>query len=148
MSILIPDERPLLHRTCVENLYHLIDWFSAVEMHAWKAVNSYFDSRPKSIFLVTGQTLASGYALSHKQHATSECQIHIEANAGVPIAAEAGVLLGRALRRATASVGFESHPPHNDMHRLYSIFLEVHESYPMHVLRNKGLLGKLQDMYR
>ena len=148
MSILVPGEGPLVHRACIEqNIYDLKDWFSAVEMHAWKAVNSYFRSRPDKIFLVTGQTLTSKYALSHKQHVTSECEIYIESNAGVPIAAEANVLLGRTLKKVSASMGFESHSPTNGSERLYSIFLETYESYPTHVMGPKRLLSKLKDMY-
>jgi len=150
MSILVPGEGPLLHRGCIEeHQFDLIDWFSAVEMHAWKAVNSYFGSkRPDKIFLVTGQTLASKYALSHKQHVTSECEIYIEPNSGVPIAAETKVLLGYTLKKASASMGFESHSPTSGVDQLYSIFLETYESSPIHIMNTKRLVHKLKDMYR
>ena len=88
------------------------------------------------------------YAISHKEHITSECEIYIETNAGVSIATEANVLLGYTLKKASASLGFETHSPTTGSDRLYSIFIETYESPPTNIIRTKRLVSRLKDMYR
>lgn len=113
------------------------------------AVNSYFTSgRPEKIFLVTGQTLTSEYAISHKEQMMSECEVYLEVSAGVPVIAEANILLGYTLKKASAAMGFENHSPVSNPGRLYTIFLETYESYPTNIIKAKRLVSKLTDMYR
>jgi hypothetical protein len=152
VSILVPSQDELLHRACLDaEYYDLLDWFSAVEMKAWVAVNSYFAAnRPKKLFLVTGQTLTSEYSITHKQALQNECEIHLEANAGVPVVAEANMLLGYNVKRVSASVGFEVCSQKFDQmseRRLYSVFLEVYESDPINFIRSKLLAPRLKAMY-
>lgn len=152
MSILVPGQDNLVHRACVDaEYYDLLDWFSAVEMKAWVAANSYFAAnRPKRLFLVTGQTLTSEYSITHKEGLANECEIHLEANAGVPIVAEANLLLGYNVKRVSASIGFEVRSQTFDQmsqRRLYSVFLNVFESAPINIIRSKRLAPRLKEMY-
>ena len=78
--------------------FDLPNWCSAVEMNAWVGVNSYFcRSRSKGIFLVLGQMPTLEYA--HNEQLAIECEVHLEANAGVSIVAESNMLLGYTVKR-------------------------------------------------
>jgi hypothetical protein len=107
MSVLVLGDDPLKYRRCeAENAYDLMDWFACVEMHAWARVDAYHE-RPKEIFLVVGQDLTTAYATSHKKNGSIECEVVLEANAGIPSIVEAKVLGRYGITKAYASVGFE-----------------------------------------
>lgn len=118
-------------------------WFFAVEEKAWRWVNATTTTkRPDNIFLVTGQTLASEYAISHVESLSAACSISVEAKVSVPGVADVNFLLGNDVVTISASTGFEvvnREARENEDPRLFSLFLEVVESGPMKALRTRRI---------
>lgn len=151
LSILIPGQGPLQHRACLEEQKcYLRIWFAVVEARAWKWANTFHNSRPDKIFLVTGQTLTNEWAIAHYQTNSSECEILLELGAGVPANLDVNMHLGYGFQRATAYVGFNEHQPASDDNSmLYSVFFEVIESYPMNFFPlEPKLLSLISDAFR
>ena len=136
LSVLVPGEDDLLRRHC-QGIYNqeLRIWFKVVEYRAWKWVKAVYDTQPSSIFLVTGQTLTTEYAISHITEATSACEVVVEANVGIPNIIDSRCLVGYAFNRATISAGFDVVKKKKDEEdsdsELYSVFLEVVQSRPV-----------------
>jgi hypothetical protein len=110
MSVLVLGDDPVTWRRCEGHYqFDLKDWFACVEMMAWSRASAYNrNERPQELFLVTGQYLASSYAISHKQYGSSECEVVLEAVASVPGDASVSALAGCRVAKAQASIGFES----------------------------------------
>lgn len=129
----------------------LTGWFASVEERAWRYVNADPLERPDEIFLVTGQTLASEFAISHVESASASCEISFEAAAGVTNMANASFLVSRDVRSISASRGFlvvKKQLGRNDKSQLFSIFLEMKYSKPMKTIRRKGrLVARLQNVF-
>jgi len=148
MSVLVPGQDDLRHRACVESTYYdLLEWFAACEIYAWKVVDAYHqDNRPERIFLVYGQTLTSEYSISHIVHSSYDCEVKLDVNAGMPIVADAHMLLGWSLKRVHAAKGFEvrNRPAPGC---LYSVFMEVRDSGPIQTILRKDLQIRVSKMY-
>jgi hypothetical protein len=149
MSILIPAQEPLYHRSCdEEQYYHLLTWFAHVELLAWEWVNTFFaDDRPKRIFLVTGQTMSPAYSIAHKESGLTECEILLEANVGIPNILDGKALVQYKVERAYANLGFEEETLKSGTDK-YTIFLEVFNSGPIRLFKLGSLKNRLYDMYR
>lgn len=150
MSVLIPCQESLIYRSCNEGEYfNLLDWFAWVELLVWEKVNSYFaDNRPNSIFLVTGQTLSSGYAITHKESGSAECEVFLETDIGIPNILNAKSLAQYTIQRAHATLGFEEVQSRTDGDDKYSIFLDIYHSVPIRRFKLGSLKSRLEDMYR
>lgn len=129
MSVLIPGQGPLSSRACMEReKARLIVWFATVEVRAWEWVNAVFrNPRPDKIFLITGQTLTSEFAIAHQQERASECEILLEPRVGIPKIVEAKGILGYQFQNVSASLGFKFSPPAatEGSPILYSVFIEI-----------------------
>lgn len=136
--MLIPGQEDLKRRTLKAPAEHkLRDWFFSVEARAWTWVNASTSTRPENIFLVTGQTLATEYAISHVDTASSSCAISFKAAVKIPEAVDASFLLGNDVKSIAASVGFEDiKKPEGpgDAVPIFSLFIEVEPSYPLRIL--------------
>jgi hypothetical protein len=133
LSVLVPGQGPLTYRACVGRAKDsLIKWFISVEDRAWEYVNAVFgDSRPSTIFLVTGQTMTSEYWICHKQDGVKKCHILLEPGVGIPQILDATVHAGYQFERATAYLGFNIvHKASEDHSRLFSIYLQHYASKP------------------
>lgn len=151
MSVLVPSQEPLTYRGCQElEYYHLLNWFAWVEILAWEMVNTYFgDNRPSKIFIVTGQTLTTGYAIAHKESCSAECQVLLAANVGLPQALDARALAQYNIQRAYASLGFEEVKDRTEgSNEKYSIFLDVYYSSPARAFKQSSLKSRLEQMYK
>jgi hypothetical protein len=97
LSVLVPGHDELLRRHC-QGRYNqqLRAWFKLVELRAWKLVKALYDKSPSTIFLVTGQTLTSEYAISHQEEGTSGCEVIVEAKVGIPTVLDSNFLIGYA----------------------------------------------------
>ena len=133
---MVPGQDDLKHRVCLGPRYHeLLAWFWTVEVEAWDWVYANFASsdRPARIFLVTGQTLTTEYAISHLETTSESCQISVDVGTEVPSLLEAGIVLGYGLTKVTASAGFQKvvakGAGEHDL-PLYSVFLKTIESAP------------------
>jgi hypothetical protein len=153
VSVLVPGEDQLQHLEATEQrFYDLVDWFAAVEMHAWRKVDCYFSSlKPKSIFLVVGQTLATGYSICHKEYGSTACEVYLEADTELPSIVNASMLVNYGCQKAVASTGFEvvrqKISSNNQKH--FSIVLDVHVS--MRIQRfelKKNLRERVESCYR
>lgn len=151
MSALLVGQDDLARRYLKGRYEHkVLAWFAAVEERAWRWVNAAPD-RPDKIFLVTGQTLASEYAISHAEGKTTTCAISFEAKADLPGILDVEVLMRHDIQSITASTGFEvvkKEEHGNDNPRLYSIFLEVIESRPMKIIRKSTLISRIQAAFK
>lgn len=148
---MIPGQGPLLHRACIDqHEWYLLEWFATNEARAWEVVNAtYPTNRPEKIFLVTGQTLTSEYAISHQERVHEGCQVSVEAVAEIPSVTNTKVFLGHGYQKVSASFGFEvverkseQSPP------CYSVYLEQHESSPMKRFQKRTLSSRLEKMYK
>jgi hypothetical protein len=153
MSVLIPGQTPLLHRACIEHQkWYLLEWFSTVECRAWDVVNAtYPTNRPEKLFLVTGQTLTSEYAISYQEQQCSRCEVSVEGKAGIPSMVDSRVFYGHGCQRVVASFGFEVVAQNSgaDDTASYSVYLEKFESSPMKRFQKEGLLVRsLAKLYR
>jgi len=135
VSVLIPGEGPILHKDCTgTRRWELLDWFASVEARFWQLVKTRFKKRqPKSIFLVTGQTLTSNYKITHQQTTSTGCELRIEYDPGHPVAFKSHVLshnlhLGYGYRSVSGLQGFEITKTDYDIKAMSSVFLEVVES--------------------
>ena len=153
LSVLIPGEKPLTRQTCLDQQKEkLITWFSAVEVLAWEWVNAtYPKARPDTIFLVTGQTLTDEYDITHQEKAHSRCEVLLERDPNIE-SPEIEVL-GYKFHTATGFFGFETRrrksPTDTGKSRLYSVFLEIHESKPIKRIRfEPALRARLEDMFK
>jgi hypothetical protein len=121
-----------------------------VEPFAWEVVNAqYVNDPPSKIFLVIEQTLTSGYAITHKQATTAECELQLSARVPLPKEGEASVFMGYRTERAHASYGFEESQG-EESNKEYAIFLTIHESFPIRRLKfaQRSLRSRVKDMYR
>jgi hypothetical protein len=153
MSVLIPSQRPLLHRACLDREeWYLLEWFSVNEIRAWEAVNTaYRTNRPEKIFLVTGQTLTSEYAISHQEHSSNGCEILVEGGAEISSLVDARLFMGYDYQRVYASCGFEimaRNSSANDDEPRYSVYIEKYESFPIKRFSGKSLASRFLEMYR
>jgi len=131
-----------------QNYYDLLDWFACVEMLAWVKVNAYFeDNRPDRIFLVTGQALTAGYAISHKGSMATDCEVVLSASADIPTAVKASALAQYNIERAYAAMGFEEVKSREDG-KEYAIFLDARYSAPIRRFRLRSFKQRVEDMYR
>jgi len=151
-SVLVPAQRKLTHQGCFEDERRkLLDWFAKVELRAWEMVYAYHgdQSRPSKIFLVTAQTLTPGYAITHKQSGSTECEILISANIPLPAKAEANAFLGYKIETAHASHGFDEVKAEQSGEE-YAIFLNVYYSCPTRRIRlgSPSLRTRVSDMYK
>jgi len=107
MSILIPGQGPLRHRACTEqHRLDLMEWFAAIEIDAWTVVNTFAaDKRPSKIFLVTEQILTPEYDITYKEDLSSECEIYLEADSGIPLAADAHAQFGYKAQKGISHYG-------------------------------------------
>jgi hypothetical protein len=121
-----------------------LDWFAAVELHAWRKVDCYYSDlnlKPKTIFLVIGQILASEYFISHKEHRERACEIKMKEIAQLPGILDTNALLNYNITKVVASSGFEEVVRKNaDDPRRYSIVLDLHISQRVHQFDLKKLL--------
>ena len=152
MSVLVPCQKPLVHRACMEQeQYNLLDWFSHAELLAWENVNAYNEpsERPSKIFLVIGQTLTSSYAIAHKEHNSTECEVLLSSKIAIPNLIDAKGLAQYNVEKAHATLGFEEIKT-EESEKKYSIFLDVRYSFPIHRFQvlSAGLKARLEDMYR
>jgi hypothetical protein len=152
LSVLVPGQDDLLRRHC-QGTYkqELRTWFKLDEYRARKWVKALYDTPPSSIFLVTGQTLTSEYAISHLEEGNSTCEVMVEAKVGVPSIIDTKCLVGYSFERATISAGFDVvKTKKDDEHgELYSVFLEVVPSRPMRRLAvGQGEATKLLETMR
>jgi len=132
MSVLVPDQDALRRRACIgERAQQLKTWFAAVQSNAWAYVNASTHKRPPRIFLVTEQTLATSYAISHEHQRSITCEVSVEANAEVPALLKAGVLTGYTLGRVSVSTGFQKVRHQSVDNSLYSLFFKVCEAPPI-----------------
>jgi hypothetical protein len=108
MSVLVPGQSPFTTRTCTgQEFYNLVDWFAYIELMAWSRVRAYFDSMPPSIFLVYGQTLSPGYAITHKETASSECCVLLSASADILKKLKVEAVGEYKVEHAKAAYGFD-----------------------------------------
>ena len=153
MSVLIPGKGPILHRVCVGvHRWELLDWFASVEARVWRRVHSQFKStKPKSLFLVTGQTLTNDYKITHQKNPNAGCNIEIEYldDAEMSLAdsmvfkshdRDQNLYLGYAYKSISGTEGFEVTKPQNDT-AMHSVFLEVVESQPI-----KSSVGGMKEV--
>jgi len=152
MSVLVAGQRDLKRRALRgPHEQKLLVWFASVEERAWSYVNAATGAdRPDKIFLVTGQTLVSEYAISHIESTSTTCTIVFEANAGLPAVANAAFLAGHDVRTISASAGFEDVKRtlgENGEPEVFSVFLDVTESRPMKVIRKSTLLSRIREAY-
>jgi hypothetical protein len=152
MSVLIAGNEPLLRRACIARQnWLLVDWFATVEALAWVAVEARYGSkRPDRIFLVTGQTLATEYALTHQEHNAVVCEATVEASVQLPSIVNAEVFLGHGLKKASASIGFDFCQMKtlcDGRPRQYSLFLETFESAPIKLL-SRRLSTRIAAMHK
>ena len=151
MSALVPGQGPLVYRACIEeHLEYLRIWFADVQTRAWKWANTFGASRPNKIFLVTGQTLTNEFAIAHLRDDNSEIEIVMEPNVGLANAVAINPRVGYHVSRATASMGFsEYRPASQDDSRLYSVFFETIESFPMSFIPSEHKLScRLTDAFK
>jgi hypothetical protein len=135
LSVLIPGQNGLTRRVLKAPAEHkLTRWFWSVEERAWDWVNANVTNRPDSIFLVTGQTLASEYAISHVEGASSSCAISFKASVKIPEVADLSFLFGSDVQSISASVGFEdvkkSEGGSGHSAPQFSIYIEIVPSGP------------------
>ena len=130
---MVPGQDDLLRRHC-QGMYkqQLRIWFKQVEFRAWKLVKALYDTAPSTIFLVTGQTLTTEYAICHQEEAGRSCEVVIEGNVDVPSILGTKCLVGYSFDRATVSTGFDVvQKKEAEDCDWYSVFLEVVYSRPM-----------------
>jgi hypothetical protein len=127
-----------------------MDWFAAVELNAWTAIDTYFhDSRPEKIFLIKGQTLTDEWAISHGDQGTASCEFSIEAGGDLPGFIRGHASLGHFVHKVTASSGFrEMKRDSPDEPRYYSVFVEVMESKPLKRFQTKSFHARIDVMKR
>lgn len=151
MSILVPGNDALRRRACVEqSVFDLLEWFATVEIFAWEAVNSYYSAnRPNEIFFVLSQILTPEYAIGHKENSSSECEVVVEGLAQIPTILDTKALASYDIRRVRVSAGFEQVVRKSESdEKLFSIFLELHRSRPIKLLKRSRLFVRLQDMHK
>lgn len=148
LSVLVLGDDPLKYRRCEgDHAYDLKDWFLCVEMNAWKRVE--YHERPKEIFLVIGQHLTPAYAISHKVHGSSECEVMVKAQLAAPSIVSGGILGNFAITEAYASTGFEHVVTKSSTTDpiQYTIFLHTYKSGPIQRFR-KSNKEKVEEQYR
>jgi hypothetical protein len=147
MSVLVPGEGDIIRRACLgQRAQELETWFACVEANAWAYVNASCETRPTKIFLVTGQTLTTHYAICHQESGTFTCEVHVEADVEVPSVLNANVLVGHTWGNVSASTGFQVMTRGgNDLH---SIFFKVFESYPTTFIRKASRRKRLLQLHR
>jgi hypothetical protein len=151
--VLVPGQEALRYRACQERQkFNLLGWFAVNERVAWVAVNAIVpNSRPESIFLVTGQTLTTEYSITHQSEERSGCDIFLSANAEVPSIIQANAHLGYGYQKVTASSGFEvrTNASEDARYKHYSVYLQVHKSFPQKQwsVFPKSLKVRLEDMF-
>jgi len=154
MSVLVLGEDPITHRRCEEEYdWGLKDWFACAEMNAWERVNAYYESeRPKEIFLVTGQYLASSYAVAHKTFGSLECEVVLESNVQIPNVVEGNVSAGFSIKKAHAEEGFEYifRKREDQDASQYSIILDTYraKSGPLQRLKGRSLKTRVEEQYQ
>lgn len=154
MSVLVPGQEDLRRRICLgTHKQDMVIWFAAVEIKAWEWVNAvYGDSRPDKIFLVTGQTLTTEYAISHHESQPVCCEIVVEGSGGLPTSFDANRRLGYYdLRRVSATAGFDlvrRRQQGNDSPTQWTVFLEVFESKPLKRIRSSSLFTRILEAHR
>jgi hypothetical protein len=133
MSVLLPGPDDLRRRVALgEYAQHVKTWLLAIQDKAWEYVNTFPGDRPQKIFLVTGQTLANEYAISHSQRASLSCEVTVEGEADVPNLINSKVFVGYQWGRVSASSGFEIVARRSPI--FHSLFLQVYESSPQKTL--------------
>jgi len=152
VSILVPGEEPLQLREATEQrFYHLLDWFAAVEMHAWRRIDCYFSNlKPKSIFIVTGQTLSMEYSISHKEYGSTASEVIVETSTEIPPIVDASILASYGCKRVVASTGFEEvYRKDLNNSRQYSIVLQIHTSTRIQRFQmKKPLRARVESCYK
>jgi hypothetical protein len=147
MSILVPGEGDLKRKACLgQRAQELETWFACIEAHAWAYVNASSGSRPNKIFLVTGQTLTTHYAICHQERGVSTCEVHVEADVEVPAIVNASVMTGYSWGRVSASTGFQVMTKNNN--DLHSVFFKVFESYPTIFIGKASRYKRLLQLHR
>lgn len=133
MSVLLPGPDDLRRRVALgEYAQHVKTWLLAIQDKAWEYVTTFPGDRPQKIFLVTGQTLANEYAISHSQRASLSCEVKVEGEAEVPNLINSKVFVGYQWGRVSASSGFEIVGRRSPI--FHSLFLQVYESSPQKTL--------------
>ena len=148
LSVLIPSQDALDERNCIEEQYYkLLDWFKRVEVLAWEKVNKYYgaNNRPNSIFLVMGQTLSPSYAIAHTSSSSAECEVILEAKAGLPDALEAETFATYKFEKAFAAFGFQQQTQ-NSGDKKYVIFFDGRSSSPIRMFKSN--FKPLLELYR
>lgn len=146
LSVLIPGQDSLLHRACLERQRaYLLEWFGKIEGRAWMYANKIFSrTKPKCLFLVTGQTLTNEYYICHEENESSKCEVVLTSKAGVIGALDASANLGYQFERASFSFGYTYCKPASEGESiLYSVYFEVFESPRMkHLPWEDGLSAR------
>jgi hypothetical protein len=110
----------------------LFRWFSAIESKVWDMVDRDIP-KPDKIFLVTGQVLASEFALCHNQSFGSSVTFSVSASKILPAVIDSSLDLQTTLLTCSSSTsatsGFtEVGEPVDDVS--YCVFLQIVESHP------------------
>jgi len=151
ISALVPGSDPLQYRAFFDDYkIEYRRWFYSVDHIAWKWARTFPESEQPDVILgIWGQYLTNEYSIAHSQEASSEIEIRVGVDVGVPDAdAEMSLMLGHRYQRAIAWSGFNEYRRGGDSTQ-YSIIIQAFKSYPMNFFKPRGRVGlKIDKFYR